>query len=132
MQFLGRSVGFGGCVINLGTFACKDCVFDKCSSGVARAPFLCPAGALLRLTPPARAQDGGGVFSFDTATLKLVRPTFIDGTCKPPLPCGSGCACGGVDPSKCVGCTCQKHPSGDGFYCDATTTVCLPPCSRQD
>ena len=27
----------GGCVFNLGTFACTDCVFDKCSAGGVRA-----------------------------------------------------------------------------------------------
>jgi hypothetical protein len=97
--------GFGGCVLNLGTFVCTDCVFDKCDSGSV----------------------GGGVMSFDTATLELVRPAFIDSTCKPVSakhkgPCGSGCACGGHNMSKCVGCTCQIEP-GDGFYCNSNTSV---------
>ena len=29
--------GSGGCVFNLGTFACTDCVFDKCSAEYVRA-----------------------------------------------------------------------------------------------
>jgi len=95
------SDGVGGCVFNYrGNFTCTDCVFDKCSSGV----------------------DGGAIFSYDSATLKLVRPTFTDDTCAGPTPCGAGCACGGRDASKCVGCTCKKH-SSDGFYCDSTEAM---------
>lgn len=99
------SDGLGGCVLNVGTFVCTDCVFDKCDSGSV----------------------GGGVMSFDTATLELVRPIFTDNHCKPisvknKEPCGSGCACGGRNMSKCVGCTCNMEP-GDGFYCNSNTSV---------
>jgi len=59
------------------------------------------------------------VFSYDTAILKLVRPTFTGDACGGRPPCGSGCACGGADARKCEGCTCTKHPT-NGFYCDST------------
>jgi hypothetical protein len=94
----------GGCVLNLGSFACTDCVFDHCSAGLT----------------------GGGILSYDSGTLNLVRPKFTNSKCGTNTgvhyPCGSGCYCDASDgPSKCVGCTCKKAPAPyGGLYCDSS------------
>jgi hypothetical protein len=99
----------GGCVENLGSFACTDCVFDYCSAG----------------------EYGGGVYSSGdgtgSATLNLVRPTFTNNKCgtNRGLVCGAGCYCAQLpkkaDPSKCVGCTCKTdtYREGSALYCDS-------------
>ena len=107
--------GNGGCVSNTGgTFACTDCVFDKCFTGnvrAARSPSLLARRTALTATDaaPARSQDGGGVYS--GGILKLVLPTFtISCSCIGVEPCGTGCRCLG-DAAACVGCRVRPVPA---------------------
>ena len=106
----GRALfGQGGCVFNGGTFACTDCVFDKCASGYT--------GGCVNSGCDYR--DQGCNTTLPVATLKLVRPRFTGGsTCQGGNPCGAGCACWGENAADCVGCTCSKRSDGRNyFYC---------------
>ena len=103
------SVSGGGVYMHsFGTFACTDCVFDKCASG-----------------------NGGGVWTRD-GTLQLVRPTFTADTCSDSGTCASACACHN-DASRCVGCLCEQCAGvaskcaggSEFFYCDSTPADAL-------